>query len=108
MERTEMNKDGKIPELVREEIRKLDEESEVILFGSRARKDHRRDSDWDFLILLNKEITRDLKNLIRDNLYELELDLDQVISSTIYGKEDWENLKVTLLYQIIQEEGIEI
>ena len=32
--------------------------SEVILFGSRARGDARKDSDWDILILLDKDKIR--------------------------------------------------
>ncbi|KJJ85158.1 Nucleotidyltransferase domain protein [Candidatus Omnitrophus magneticus] len=29
----------------------------IFLFGSRARGDFREDSDWDFMVLLNEEIT---------------------------------------------------
>jgi predicted nucleotidyltransferase len=30
--------------------------AEVLLFGSRARKDHREDSDWDLLVITEEEI----------------------------------------------------
>lgn len=33
----------------------LPKDSKVILFGSRARNDAREDSDWDLLIILNKD-----------------------------------------------------
>lgn len=104
----ETNINRKIPDLVSEVIHKIDEDAEVILFGSRARNDYKEESDWDFLIILSKEVTREIRDLIRDELYEIELSIDQVISSIIYEKEDWENLAITPLYQIIQEEGIEI
>jgi len=36
----------------------------IILFGSRARKDYREDSDWDFLVILDRDITfSELKRL---------------------------------------------
>ena len=94
--------------MVREEILTIDRNSKVILFGSRARGDFREDSDWDFLIVLDREISRELKDVIRENLYDIELDTEQIISSIIYQREDWEDMEVTLLYQIIHEEGIEV
>ena len=97
-----------IPDLVRNELLKIDEESVVFLFGSRARGDFREDSDWDFLILLEKRATRPMKDLIREKLYHLELATDQVISSIIYEKDNWAQLGVMPLHQIISEEGIEV
>ena len=92
---------------VKNAIQKLYADSEVILFGSRARKDHRPDSDWDFLILLNKnELTKKEKNEIRNRLYDIELEADEVISTLIHTKNDWEKRAVTPIYQIIQKEGV--
>lgn len=112
MNRVSRNKETEllttIPDLVRNELLKIDEESEVFLFGSRARGDFREDSDWDFLILLGKRATRPMKDLIREKLYDLELATDQVISSIIYEKDNWANLGVMPLHQIISEEGIEV
>jgi len=93
--------------LVKDEIRKIDDKAEVILFGSRARGDFRQDSDWDFLILLEKPLSPGLKDLIREKLYKLELDTNEVISSLVHNKQDWENRAVLPIYQIIQQEGIE-
>ena len=97
-----------IPDLVRKELLKIDEKSEIFLFGSRARGDFREDSDWDFLVLLNKRATSPMKDLIREKLYDLELATDQVISSIIYEKDNWAELGVMPLHQIISEEGIEV
>ncbi|MGA0557124.1 nucleotidyltransferase domain-containing protein [Larkinella sp. VNQ87] len=92
-------------EKVKETVHSVDPQAEVYLFGSRARGDHRRDSDWDFLVLTSKKVTRELKYTFSDQLNELELQAEQVISSIIRSKEEWPDYEVTDLYQNIQEDG---
>ena len=92
----------KIENLVKQEVAKFDPHAEVILFGSRARGDFQNDSDWDFLVLLERPLTQDLKTLIMDSLYDLELEYDSVISPLIHTRKEWETLAVTPIYQIIQ------
>lgn len=41
---------------------------EIILFGSRARGDEKPDSDWDFYVLINKEIEFKLKRILVGNI----------------------------------------
>ena len=94
-----------ILKLANQEVTKIDPKAEVILFGSRARGDFRKDSDWDFLVLLNQPLTKDLKELILEKLYDLELRTDSVISKIIHTKSDWEDRAVTPIYQIIKKEG---
>ena len=49
--------------------------STILLFGSRARGDERPDSDWDILVLLDKEkITADDHENISYSLYDFGLD----------------------------------
>jgi len=91
--------------LVKKTVLQFDENAEVILFGSRARGDFHEFSDWDFLILLAKKVTPELRDAIWEKMYDLELQTDSVISTLIHNKKDWEDRKVTLLYQIIEEEG---
>ncbi len=90
---------------IKKEVNKFDSEAEVILFGSRARGDHRPESDWDLLILLSSEKDLKRKQELQDRLYELEVETEQVISSLIHTRSDWEKRKVTPLYQIIAQEG---
>ncbi|MFZ2898245.1 MAG: nucleotidyltransferase domain-containing protein [Saprospiraceae bacterium] len=94
-----------IVKLVKQEVIKIDPKAEVILFGSRARGDYRKDSDWDFLILLNQPLTKDLKEFILDKLYDLELQTDSVISTIIHTKTEWEERSVTPIYKVIKKEG---
>lgn len=95
-----------IVKAVKSEINKVSPENEVVLFGSRARGDHRKDSDWDFLILLHsKSISQRLKEEIQTRLYEIELASDEVITSIIHTKSDWEKMAVTPIYKSIKKEG---
>ncbi|HZV69302.1 MAG TPA: nucleotidyltransferase domain-containing protein [Saprospiraceae bacterium] len=93
-------------QLVKNEIKGIDPNAEVILFGSRARGDFREDSDWDFLILLNVHLDQSRKELILEKLYEIELQTDFILSSIIHTKTEWEDRSVTPLYSIIKQEGI--
>ncbi len=44
--------------IIREEAQKAGfKVVRIILFGSRARKDYREDSDWDFFVILDRDIT---------------------------------------------------
>jgi len=79
-----------------------------MLFGSRARGDYKSTSDWDFLILLQIGVTEELKDKIRDNLFDLELEADEVVSSIIQSKSKWDELAITPLHQIIQKEGLRL
>ena len=44
-----------------------------------------------------------------DNLYDLEIEVEEVFYPLIYSLKDWENkYKVTPLYENILKEGIEL
>jgi predicted nucleotidyltransferase len=57
----------------------------IILFGSRARGDFKTDSDWDFLIIVEKEVRfedkREISREIRVNLAQLLIPCDVIIKS---------------------------
>jgi predicted nucleotidyltransferase len=85
-------------------------EAEVFLYGSRARGDAKKTSDWDLLVLLNQsKIPFGLETELMDDFYELELKTGEVFSPLIYSKSDWyNNYALTPLYENIQKEGIKI
>jgi predicted nucleotidyltransferase len=85
-------------------------DAEIYLYGSRARGNAKKLSDWDLLILLNsKNISFDLETKLMDEFYELELETGAIISPLIYSKIDWvQNHSLTPLYDNIQKEGIRI
>ena len=98
----------KIPLLVKETVSNLDPSANVILFGSRARGDFKADSDWDFLILTPQKLTINYRDSIRDSLYLIELEQDQVISSVIENSEEWQKYLYSEFYKNVAKEGIEI
>lgn len=81
--------------------------TEVILFGSQARGDARPDSDWDVLILLDKErVTGDDIDNYSYPLREMGWDYDESINAILYTKKDWERNSYTPFYKNVTEDGI--
>ncbi len=87
-----------------------DPQAEVFLFGSRARGNNKPDSDWDILILVdNNQITNEIEDKFRSELYNIELECEQIISTFIYPKEYWNaTLSYSPLYKSITTEGIRL
>jgi uncharacterized protein len=85
-------------------------DSEVYLYGSQARGDSKKLSDWDLLILLNRQyISFEYETKFMDEFYELELETGEIISPLIYSKNDWDtNHSATPLFENIRKEGVRI
>jgi len=103
-----MTKREQILSRIKELISSKEPRADVILFGSRARQDFHADSDWDILVLMDKDkISLADEQSLRHSLYDIELDTGEVLSLLIYSKNDWNNkLKVTPLYKNVKKEGI--
>jgi predicted nucleotidyltransferase len=95
---------------VKEAVLKLAPGAEVILYGSRARGTARRDSDWDFLILLPEPVSKELELKIKDRLYDIELETDTVLTSIIRGKQTWlsKRYEVVPLRQEVEKDGVAV
>ena len=91
-------------------INKTAPDSEVYLYGSRARGNAKKISDWDLLVLLNSPyLSFDFETKITDSFYDLELETGEIISPLIYAKKDWfEKHSITPLFENIENEGIRI
>lgn len=61
------------------------EPKDIILFGSRARKDHKKGSDWDFLVVLEKRVSRerriDITHAVEKKLAENYIPSDVLVRS---------------------------
>ncbi len=90
---------------IKSAVKSVDEEAELILFGSRARGDHKEDSDWDILILTKKQVDVQFKNNILDKVYDLELEHAQAISTMIVDRQRWKKMAITGFYENVLNEG---
>jgi len=91
-------------------IHSKDINAEVFLYGSRARGSNRKNSDWDILILVEDDIiTNDIDDKFRDEIYNIELEYGQIISTIIYQKKYWETkLLFSPLSNNVLKEGVKI
>lgn len=87
-----------------------DPKAEAYLFGSRARGDYKSYSDWDILILVDEnKVTNEIEDKFRNELYDIELETGQVISTFIYSKKYWaNNLIFSPLYKSVKKEAIKL
>jgi predicted nucleotidyltransferase len=97
-------------QLITRRIKELDSHAEVILYGSRARGQSRTDSDWDILVLLDREdVTLKTEQKFRHHLFEIELEIGEPISVFVRSKTIWESkYKITPLYKSIKAEGVKV
>jgi predicted nucleotidyltransferase len=96
--------------LIRSAIHEKNPEAEVILFGSRARGQENKVSDWDILILLNMpQVDRKTEKEYRDALFDVALETGEAISTFVFSKQEWETkYSITPLFQNVQKEGIRL
>jgi uncharacterized protein len=80
---------------------------EVILFGSQAYGGAHADSDYDFLIILEKIPDWKLKRQISDYCYDLDLKYDTFLDVHILGIEELNTLRGKQpIFQTALEKGI--
>lgn len=88
-------------------VHKKEPSAKIYLYGSRVRGTAVSDSDWDLLILLDKDkITSDIEKSITYPLYDLEFDTGEVISPMVYSEKEWNTkYKITPFYFNVMREG---
>ena len=96
-----------ISRLIRLNISEIDPNAQIILYGSRARGDARKDSDWDILVLTDYPVDITKESTFRDHLYELELQSGEPISIFVYSKKEWNSKqRITPFYHNVTKHGI--
>ena len=87
--------------------RVIPKDGRLMLFGSRARGDYHAGSDWDLLILLNKDkISLSDYDNITYPFTELGWDIGEMINPIIYTQKEWEQRSFTPFYKNVTKEGI--
>jgi predicted nucleotidyltransferase len=97
-----------VTQRIKAKIMEKDPTAEVILFGSHARGDADKDSDWDILILVNyPKVDMNKEHEYRGELFDIELDIEEVITVFVYTKSDWERRHSGgPFYNNVKREGI--
>ncbi|CAK8711187.1 MAG: nucleotidyltransferase domain-containing protein [Candidatus Electrothrix sp. AX5] len=95
---------------VREEVHRLVPDAKVILHGSRVRNEARQDSDWDFLIIADHPLEKKMITKLKDSLYDVELENDEVVSSIIRSSQEWSSPEYDALpfKKAVEKEGVEL
>ncbi|MCK5820460.1 MAG: nucleotidyltransferase domain-containing protein [Bacteroidales bacterium] len=75
-----LDRDKNIANMIRMRISQIDPQAEVALYGSRARGDAKKTSDWDILILTGYHTDLKQEGVFRDHLYDLELETGESFS----------------------------
>lgn len=100
--------------LVLNQIRRVSKEnvpegSRVLLFGSRARGQARRNSDWDILIVLPKNHLQQADyDLVSYPLVELGWTLGEQINPIVYTQQEWDANSITPFYDNVQRDAIDL
>lgn len=104
-----MRKDNVIDKLRSVAVSVIPQGGKVILYGSRARGDAKNNSDWDLLVLLDKDalVQTDYDNVSYPFVL-LGCELGEEINPILYTNKEWEKYKVTPFYQNVKREGINL
>lgn len=79
----------------------------ALLYGSQARGDARRDSDWDILIVLDKDqLLPDDYDTVTYPLTKLGWDIGAEINPIMYTKKEWEASRITPFYHNVIKDAI--
>lgn len=108
--------DKEILRLMREKLHSIDPDAKLFLFGSRARGDANNDtdvdkrSDWDLLILLDKQTRTTWSDFDKYAypLTELGWDLGETVSPIVRTIKDWNDNRTSLFNHNVEADAISL
>ncbi len=107
MAREIIQQDEKILNLIRTTIREVEPNAQIILYGSRARGDAHKGSDWDVLVIVDKpRLTVEEKGNIEYPVWDKGLGMGEEINVFAHSKKQWEQAPPSLFKYNIINEGI--
>ena len=91
-------------------IREVAPDASVILYGSRARGDAQEDSDYDLLVLVDRQVDMPLERAIVDRLVPLEVRTGKVVTVLIYDRSKWDSAlyRAMPLHKNVTRDGVTI
>lgn len=98
----------RIIENIKQTLRQhLPVDGKALLFGSQARGDAHANSDWDILIILNKDkLLPDDYDNVTFPLTMLGWDLGEQINPIMYSAKEWEANRITPFYKNVIQNAI--
>ena len=83
--------------------------SEAWLYGSRARGTAHAHSDWDILLILNKEkLTQSDYDSVSYPFVLLGCELGEEINPIMYTEKEWQSYQATPFYENVQHDAINL
>ena len=83
-----------------------DKIEEIYLFGSRARGEERKDSDYDLLLIVKENFSLSDKDHLYDRAMDILLDTGNLISLKIFKKKEFQrllNLHTPFTQRVVRE-----
>lgn len=92
----------------RDAVKAIDRSADIILYGSRARRDAQPDSDYDILIVAGGPATLDQEDRFRRSIYPIELETGAVLTVILVSRADWDSKLYDSMpfYRNIKREGV--
>jgi len=91
-------------------IQEVVPEASLILYGSRARGDAQDDSDYDLLVLVDREVDMQLERAIVNRLVPLEGRTGKALTVLIYNRSQWDSAlyRAMPFHKNVTREGVAI
>ena len=81
----------------------------ALLYGSRARGTAHNRSDWDILLILNKDIlSQSDYDAVSYPFVLLGCDLGEEINPILYTQKEWQSYKATPFYENVQHDAVNL
>jgi uncharacterized protein len=89
-------------------VRQVAPEAQLILYGSRARGDARDDSDYDLLVVVDREVDMALERAIVNRLVPLEARTGKALTALVYSRAQWNSAQCRAmpLHRNVTHEGV--
>ena len=82
---------------------------EALLYGSQARGTAHAHSDWDVLLILNKErLTQSDYDLVSYPFVLLGCELGEEVNPVMYTQKEWQSYYATPFYENVQRDAINL
>ena len=109
----EKNLNKKEQKAIEEAVRILRQKfqaTQIILFGSKVDGSYNKESDIDLLITLPKSVDTNLRHIISDLLFEINIKYAANLSGIVLSNDEWNKGLFSLLpfHEKIESEGIRL